>query len=81
MYLPEPLLRSWQYRLLQLQQTVGELFADWAGVSPSIANQTAPQHGNHHIPFDSQPTHIALACPAVAFRDPNYFCNVALSAS
>jgi predicted Zn-dependent peptidase len=57
----------------QLQQTVGELFADWAGASPAVANVAAPQHGNHHIPFDSQQTHIALACPAVAFRDPNYF--------
>ncbi len=57
----------------QLVETIGGLYGDWHGATPAALAQQPPQHGCFHLPFDSQQTHIAMACPAIPFRDPDYF--------
>jgi predicted Zn-dependent peptidase len=58
-------------------ESIRRSVGDWFGGIP--AGQTTPpangpaQHGCLHIPYDSQQTHICLAFPSVAYRDPDYF--------
>ena len=52
---------------------VAALFADWEKGEPPTAETSSPQHGIHHIPFESEQTHIALACPGVAYTHNDFY--------
>ncbi len=57
----------------RLQDEVGRLFAPMpSGEAPAVA-VSPPSHGSEHISYDSQQTHICLAYPSAAYREPNYF--------
>lgn len=56
-----------------LKDHVAELFADWKKGDPPQAQASTPQRGVHHIPFDSEQTHIALACPGVAYTHEDFY--------
>lgn len=56
-----------------LKETVGRLFAPMRqGRAPEVT-VTRPQTGQEHIQFESQQTHICLAYPSAAYREPEYF--------
>ncbi len=56
-----------------LRDHVAELFADWtAGETPQAA-ESVPTRGVYHMPFDSEQTHIALACPGVAYTHEDFY--------
>jgi predicted Zn-dependent peptidase len=57
----------------QLKNEIGELFGDWNKKDVSPPTLSEPQHGNHHIEFDSNQTHIALAWPGLIVSDPDYY--------
>ncbi len=56
-----------------LKDLVGELFGDWAANETREPAFVAPSHGNHHIPFDSNQTHIAIAYPGISYSDGDFF--------
>jgi len=56
-----------------LKDHVAELFADWKKGKPPQAEDSIPTHGTHHISFDSEQTHIALACPGVAYTHDDFY--------
>ncbi len=58
-----------------LQSHVEELFGDWEPRLETEVESSPPQHGVHHIPYQSEQTHIAVAFPGVAYARPNYFLN------
>ncbi len=60
---------DWQ----NLKDRVGELFGDWTSREIPSVEVGEPQHGNHHIDFDSNQTHIAIAWPGPDVADPNYY--------
>ncbi len=56
-----------------LKLHVGSLFEDWQpNVAPTVES-SGEVHGSHHIQFESEQTQIALACPGVAYSDPEYY--------
>jgi predicted Zn-dependent peptidase len=57
----------------RLVEHVGSLFENWRPVGLVEPEQRPPQHGSHHIAFDSQQTHIALAYSTVPYADVNYY--------
>ena len=56
-----------------LRDHIGELFADWLPVDVSEPRVSPPMHGNFHIPFASNQTHIAIAYPSVPYSHEDYF--------
>ena len=56
-----------------LKDRVGELFGDWQANEIVEPIATTPSHGNHHIPFDSNQTHIAISYPCVPYSHDDYF--------
>lgn len=56
-----------------LKDHVGNLFADWKSSAAPELTVGAPQHGSHHIVFDSQQTQIALAYKSIPYAHPDYF--------
>ncbi len=56
-----------------LKDHVADLFADWKTGEPPIAEESTPSHGSHHLPFDSEQTHIALACPGVSYTHQDFY--------
>ena len=52
---------------------VGEKLGQWAKKEVAQPTPTAPEHGIHHIPFESQQTHIAIAYPSLPYAHPDYF--------
>lgn len=56
-----------------LKDHVGELFGDWDANEIAEPESVPPLHGSHHIPFESNQTHIAIAYPGVAYSDDDYF--------
>ncbi len=57
----------------RLLDQVGKLFGDPCLSPVPSVNVSAPSHGNEHIQFESQQTHICLAYPSVSYREPDYF--------
>lgn len=57
----------------RLKDCIGENFADWSANEIPGLDPKPPQHGNHHIPYDSNQTHIALAWPNPTYADPDYY--------
>jgi len=57
----------------ELRTEVERRFGDWQPRQvPKVAAQP-PQRGYHHLPFDSEQTHIAVAFPGVCYADPDYY--------
>ncbi|MDG2014033.1 MAG: pitrilysin family protein [Pirellulaceae bacterium] len=57
----------------QLVGRTEALFADWKAVPVGSIEDKGSIVGSLHIPFDSQQSHIAIACPCAAYSDPDYF--------
>jgi predicted Zn-dependent peptidase len=59
----------------QLKSHVEKLFGDWkANPQPAVTN-TQPQRGVHHIPYESEQTHIAVAYPGLTYSDKDFYLN------
>lgn len=52
---------------------VAEKFGSWQKKDDVQPSTIPPTHGIHHIPFDSQQTHIAIAYPSLPYSHPDYF--------
>lgn len=57
-----------------LKDQVENLFGDWNRKEVPPVEVLDPQHGNYHIEFDSNQTHIAIAWPGPMLSDPDYYC-------
>ena len=57
----------------RLKDEIGELFGDWESKPVPEVTLSSPQSGIHHIDFDSNQTHIALAWPCPSYEDPEYY--------
>ena len=57
----------------QLKDQVENMFGDWASKEVPAVEISEPLRGNHHIEFDSQQTHIAVAWPGPTVSDPDYY--------
>lgn len=57
----------------RLQDEIGRLFAPMSPGEVPTVPISPPSHGVEHIPFESQQTHICLAYPSAAYREPDYF--------
>ncbi len=57
----------------QLKDKIGELFEDWEPKPTPTVTASPPQTGMHHIDFDSNQTHIALAWPTLSYDHPDYY--------
>ncbi len=53
--------------------SVESLFGDWVPNPPQPLLDRDAVVGSLHIPFDSQQSHIAVACPTLPYRHPDYF--------
>lgn len=57
----------------EILSQVERLFGSWeTGEAPPVTI-ASPPHGVVHLPFDSQQTHIGLACPGIPYRHSEYF--------
>lgn len=56
-----------------LLEKIEQLFGDWQPNPPEPVEDTGAVKGVLHIPFDSQQSHIAVACSALPYRHENYF--------
>ncbi len=56
-----------------LKDHIEELFGEWEQQDVPSTVVAEPQHGIHHIPFESQQTQIALAYRSIPVSDPDYF--------
>jgi predicted Zn-dependent peptidase len=54
-------------------ETTHKLFGDWSGKGPQPPADSGQVCSNLHIPFESHQSHIAVACPTLTYRDPDYF--------
>ncbi len=52
---------------------VESLFGDWTANPPEELPDSGATDGTLHIPFESQQTHIGVACPTLPYHDPDYF--------
>ena len=57
----------------ELKEQIESQFGDWEQKAVPEEIKVPGQHGNAHIPFESQQTQIALAYPSVTYSDPDYF--------
>lgn len=57
----------------KLKGQVESLLGDWASKEVSPIDVHEPRRGNHHIEFDSNQTHIAIAWPGPTVSDPEYY--------
>ena len=57
----------------RLKDHVEALFADWEPREVKQPDATPPEHGVHHIPFESNQTHIAIAYPGVPYSSEDYY--------
>ena len=57
----------------QLVTKTEALFADWEAKPVDSIKDKDSIVGSLHIPFDSQQSHIAIACPCAPYSDPDYF--------
>lgn len=58
-----------------LKSHVGKLFDGWESKPDPEIVVAAPEHGVHHIPHDSEQTHIALGYPGVPYNHEDYYLN------
>ncbi|MEQ1904916.1 MAG: pitrilysin family protein [Pirellulaceae bacterium] len=56
-----------------LKDLIGQLFADWQPQPVNEPVEAGAQHGYHHIPFESNQTHISIGWPGLAYRDEDYY--------
>ncbi len=56
-----------------LRDHVEELFGDWQPKPDPVIKVHPPQHGMHHIPYESEQTHIAIAYPGIPYSHDDYF--------
>jgi len=54
-------------------KTVGDLFEDWQPAEKTTPVPVEGPRGVHHIPFDSQQTHIAVAFDSIPYSHDEYF--------
>ena len=57
----------------RLKDEIEDLFGDWESKPVPEVSLSPPQSGMHHIDFDSNQTHIALAWPCPSYEDPEYY--------
>lgn len=74
-YQPEGLILSVAGNIQwdQLVDHVESLFGDWQANPPEPVTDGGSVIGSLHIPFESQQSHIAIACPSIPYSDPDYF--------
>jgi predicted Zn-dependent peptidase len=60
-------------------QQVRELLSGWTGNAPKIPKATRAPGGTLHLTHESAQTHLAMAYPAVAPNDPDYYAAWAAS--
>jgi len=58
-----------------LRNQTGNLTAAWESQPRPKVEEAPPEHGHHHIQFDSNQTQIGISFAAPAYRDENYFLN------
>lgn len=56
-----------------VQGLVAERLGSWEPVVADDPVQQPARHGMHHLPFESQQTHIGVAFPGLSYSDPNYY--------
>jgi predicted Zn-dependent peptidase len=59
----------------KLKLHIGGLFDDWNQKPEPVVVDQAATHGVHHIPYESEQTHIVVAYPGVAYAHEDYFLN------
>ncbi len=59
----------------KLKDQIGESTASWQADPIAMPTAFGEAHGYHHLPFDSNQTHIAIAWPGIPYRDPQYYLN------
>jgi len=57
----------------RLRKTVGRLLRDWQPRETAPFVEGPPEQKHHHLPYDSNQTHIGIAYPSVPYRHPDYF--------
>ena len=57
----------------KLKDHVQAILGDWNVGPAEIIPGAPPGLGVHHIPHESQQTHLAIACPSIPYADENYF--------
>lgn len=57
----------------RLCEQVEKLFGDWTPVMAAEPQEGAAKNGVPHISYESSQSHIGIAYPSVAYRDPDYF--------
>ncbi len=57
----------------ELRDRVGQSFADWKTRDAADMPTTPAERGFHHIPHESNQTHIALSFPSVPFSHADYY--------
>ncbi len=57
----------------RLIDSVGQLLGDWQVPAAPEPIALPPEHGIRHLSHESSQTHLAIAYPSVAYRDPEYF--------
>ncbi len=56
-----------------LVETAEALFGDWDGRAATPIEDCDQVSGSLHIPFESQQSHIGLACPSIPYNHPDYY--------
>ena len=53
----------------------GQLFDDWTPMQDPVIVESPPVYGQHHIPFESEQTHIIIAFKGYPISHPDYYLN------
>lgn len=59
----------------QLLDEIGQLFGDWQSKADPEVITTPPVHGIHHIPFESEQTHILVGFKGFGTSHPDFYLN------
>ncbi len=57
----------------ELCKHVESILGDWNPIDCEPSARIEPEHGIHHIPFESQQTQITFACPSIPYSNEDYF--------
>jgi predicted Zn-dependent peptidase len=57
----------------RLRDHVEQLFGDWRPTDVPEPGETNGQSAGHHIPFQSNQSHVGIAYPTIPYKHPDYF--------